>query len=59
VLEFVESANRHRRVAGSRGVNIEPVPGPSQPHLLNVGDASNRTHRFFRLCDQAGVNTIQ
>ena len=32
---------------------------PSQPHLLDSGDARHRAHHFLGLRDQAGVDTIQ
>jgi hypothetical protein len=34
VLQLVEAAHRHGRVAGHRGVHIEQVPGPAQPHIF-------------------------
>src|SRR5512133_3772176 len=59
VLQLVKSADRHRRVAGHGCVDIEPVPGPTQPHILYTGNAWHRTHRLLGLLHQAGVDPVQ
>ena len=59
MLQLVEAADRHGRVAGHRGVHIEPVPGPAQPHIFDAGDARHRTHRFLGLRHQTRVNAVQ
>ncbi len=47
------------RVAGHRGIDTEPVPGPTQPHVLDAGDARHRTHHVLGLRHQTRVNAIQ
>src|SRR5215213_6235114 len=59
VFQLVESADRHRRVAGHCRVHIEPMPGPTQPDLLHIGYARHPAQCLFCLFDKTGINAIQ
>ena len=59
VLELVEPADRHRRIAGHRGFHTEPVPEPAHPDGLDIVDTRHGPDGLFRAVDQGRVDAIQ
>jgi hypothetical protein len=59
VLELVEPANRHRRVADHGGFHAEPVPEPAHPDGLDLLDTGDGSDAMFGAVDQGWVDAIQ
>ena len=59
VLELVEPADRHRRIAGHRGFHTEPVPEPAHPDGLDIVDTRHGPDGLFRAVEQGRVDAIQ
>ena len=48
VLELVELADRHCRIAGHGGFDAEPVPEPAHPDGLDVADTGHGPDGLFK-----------
>ena len=58
VLELVEPADRHRRIAGYGGFHAEPVPDPAHPDGLDLVDTGYGSDGMFGAVDQGRVDAV-